>query len=340
MATSEAHRRSRGWVAGHPVALAPGVVVVIGLVVFLALRPVAVPPAPAGTLQPLGWTGALTGNFSVTNGLVEVAVEPTPSAASFSGTDEASGTGIRVALVGVQEIGANGALIATGNLSVLPNSTVPAKSVQNSSTSEALGVSYRQPVAVVRPSGVVLPERANVTVSLATGANSSAGRNLTYGIEVGGWPWVHLTDALVLRVAVLPVVPANLTLENGSTNTLDGVPTADASHPAESVVWASTVFAKDEVGDEFQLPLASTALPNGTGLQLELGVQGGSDGYGLVRTAVVIAGYVPSPVSPPSAALVLLCVGWAGVVGTVVWVAVWREGEQPLGWRSPPVPKD
>ena len=314
---------------GSAVTLVPGVLVIAAVVVVAALSH-PLPAAHAGPgFSSLVWTGPSTAS----NGVLRAAVAADVPNISVAPAAAASNVGLRVTPVGLQEIGSGGALIAS-----LPLSSSGAQfrtwTTTNASTAAQLWMQYVAYHSPTRPNGNVVGATVEVAMAFTSAADAADGGNLTVSLSVQGWPWVHPTDSLLLFLNLSPVDPTATSLIGRATDEMD-LQDAGGTVVFARAYWPSTVLAEDSAGDQFTVGTASVVRPTSAGAELVVGIPASNGGYRAIDAALVLA--VPTttigPPAPVSPALVVLCVGWAGIVGAIVWIAVARAADRPSSLR-------
>lgn len=337
MTTAPEDRAAQGWRAamrrpGHPITMAPGVVVLAVVLLLAARSHGSLAPAHSITIQPLRWDG----NLSATNGALQVDLSNRTAGASVAPAGAAS-LAVSIGVVGVQEIGSNGAILEGQNLSPDAAGFVPGWTTSNQSTSTTFAYQSFQEFVPTRTNGGTPPAPAQLTVTMAT---APSGESVTDTVLLVDWPWLHATDAIVVLLSLGAVGAPSSLLKNGTTDTLDCGATVNGSYQGEQIAWPSTVLAFDHAGDEFEVPVASTVLGGPANATLAIGVAGGSGGYTSLDAVITIDRILPP--APPARSVPLdvgaLAVGWIAVVGTVAWAAVRRSSgasETPILPRAP-----
>lgn len=243
------------------------------------------------------WPGSPTDPVSWSNGTV--LCQFASSAPSVAVSRAAlTGTGVTVSVISVVEVAANGATVASADLSGLP------WSVGNWSTDDFFDLAYVIEAPVVGasdPSGSV--GTANVTVQFVLPAYAESGTGpmnvVTAAFSVSQWPWQGTNDHLVLALAASPTFPSaehlNVTSASGwlvsSTSNSSGAVLEQVGGSPQAVATASNGTVRNVTAN------ASLVLPSPSWAQITVDFGSAAGAFSSLEYSAHVGVVLPSTVA-------------------------------------------
>jgi hypothetical protein len=305
---------------GHPVALLPAVAVIA--LVLLVLHTGTHPP-PRVQVDPIEWSSEL----NATNGIVSTHRSVIGPSVGVTPATSPGDPGIFSGLIGLQELGASGAIISAADFSEAGWIVV------NQSTPTEISSVYSAVVPVYRPTNPLYTAAVDVAVDISapggSGVNATAASEVTLSITVAKWPWIHPTDSLAMLLSLAPGNATGEHLSAGATNTMEVVANATGDL-REYFAWSAAATVTDPSGDVFQLVPAAAVTLNNSSTIVELVVPGGTPGFVDLQYGVVLGLPVTNPEGSLPTVVVAEVVVVGGALGTAA-VAVMR-----WTWNRPP----